>query len=278
MARRVTIDPKQREALADFHSAIASAGVPLVVVGAVARDHGLVGLGAPPSRATLDVDVTVQLDSWEEFEDLVDRVTQPSGRFRRTENPHRVVHANGTPVDVLPFGDLESPPGTIEWPADGARMVVAGFDRIRASGDRLRLNDSEDVAVADLPSLAFMKCLAFSERGEQDPKDLHDLVGLLRARSAHLSEDDWDAFGGGDLPSEVSIDRFGAFVLGRQVARRFGASTVERFLSIFAEAHEPLSRIVDQAVPRRTPDPERTAREVSALLTSFRDGLVHGSE
>ncbi len=269
----MTLDPRMREALGDFHSSANAVGVPLVVIGAVARDFALELHGAEPMRATLDIDVTVRLSSWTVLDGLVEAACE-SGRFRETESPHRLKHMNSIPIDVIPHGGVETSPGTIDWPRDGGQMNVAGFDCIRASRERLSIDGAVDIAVADLPSLAFMKCFAFFDRGGADAKDLHDLVGLLRARTENLSDEDYLRIGESDPSFDDSVGRYGAFLIGDEVRSLLGQSLVHEIVSKLADVHDPQSTVVDRAVPSRTLDPERALLEVSGLLKSFRDGLI----
>ena len=268
----MTLEKRHREALADFHGSARSLALPFMVVGAVARDLALERLGDRASRRTLDVDVAVQVGGWETFDRLVHDATGSSGRFRADVAPHRIVHRNGIPVDVIPFGGVEAPSGKIVWPRDGGSMSVDGFDNALRSVLSTKLSDSIEIGVADLVSLAFMKCRAFSDRGDVDAKDLVDLVDLLRARSSAATVDDELALAR-DPHSDDRVSHGGAYLLGLDVRERFGSSACESIRRSFEDAHDPLSNTVDRAVPRRSWDPESAVVEVSELLSSFREGL-----
>ncbi|MEM1450735.1 MAG: hypothetical protein AAF726_16360 [Planctomycetota bacterium] len=268
----MTLEKRHCEALVDFHRSASALALPFMVVGAVARDLALERLGERASRRTLDVDVAVQVGGWETFDRLVHDATGGSGRFHPDAAPHRIIHRNGVPVDVIPFGGVEAAAGRIDWPQGGASMSVDGFDDALRSALTAKLSDTVEIGVADLVSLAFMKCRAFSERGDMDAKDLVDLVDLLRARSSAVTVDDEIALAR-DPHSDDRGSHGGAYLLGLDVRERFGDTACESIRRSFEDAHDPLSSTVDRAVPRRSWDPESVVVEVSGLLSSFRKGL-----
>jgi len=99
------------------------------VVGATARDVILGhGYGIDTGRATVDIDIAVQVSSWMEFESLSEALTT-TGRFSRTRAMQRLSFEDHWPVDIVPFGAIESPGDSIGWPPDHeVTMSVAGFE------------------------------------------------------------------------------------------------------------------------------------------------------
>ena len=94
--------------------------VRVMVVGATARDILVSAVtGAPPARATQDIDIAVAVSSWSD----VHRLTEGLERSGRASHRYRV---DGCPVDIIPFGGIESPGRTITWP-DDHEMNVLGF-------------------------------------------------------------------------------------------------------------------------------------------------------
>ena len=104
-----------------------------LLVGAMARDLWLFyAHGIETGRATTDVDFAVALTDWSAFEALRERLLA-SGRFRAERTLHRLQHASGRRLDLVPFGRVADAHGVIAWPPDGAvRMSVAGYDEALA--------------------------------------------------------------------------------------------------------------------------------------------------
>ena len=91
-----------------------------MVIGATARDILSVAIaGAPPTRATADVDIAVAVSSWQSFEALTADLERV-GRRR-----HTFVVA-GMHVDVVPFGELETSRRVIDW-GGGSQMNTLGL-------------------------------------------------------------------------------------------------------------------------------------------------------
>ncbi|PQM49214.1 hypothetical protein C1Y40_00569 [Mycobacterium talmoniae] len=93
----------------------------LMLVGALCRDllHWRYCRGVPP-RATNDTDIAVALNNWDHFEAI--RASFPSVG----STGHRFLIADRA-VDVIPFGEVESPTGTTRHPPGNDLMNVHGF-------------------------------------------------------------------------------------------------------------------------------------------------------
>ena len=177
-----------------------------LLVGATARGLQLHhGHGIPIARATTDVDVAFAMADWEEFDTLRAALID-SHAFVPTRSDHRLLHQHRVPVDLIPFGEIEAPNGTITWPAEEAEMGVLGFREALATSIELILLEMQTVLTPSLSMLAVLKLIAWSERHLAEPrKDAGDLFLILRnylnqensnrlyAEAAHLLEvDDFD--------------------------------------------------------------------------------------
>ena len=79
-----------------------SFGIPFFVIGAFARDLILKhGYGIEPRRKTGDIDLGVEVDSWEQFRELTESLIA-TGQFFPTPEKQRFRHGT-TLVDILPF-------------------------------------------------------------------------------------------------------------------------------------------------------------------------------
>ncbi len=151
------------------------------VVGAQARDlllHYVYNL--PMNRLTRDVDVAIAVQTWEQYSQLRETLIN-SGQFAATPKIHHrlsFIEAN-LPIDLVPFGDVENPPGSIRWPPDQTiQMNTMGFHEAYQHAITIQISPQTVLKVASLPGLTLLKLIAWSDRGNQSTKDAED-IGLL---------------------------------------------------------------------------------------------------
>ncbi|MGH2396485.1 MAG: hypothetical protein ACRDFW_05765 [bacterium] len=91
----------------------AAPSIDLLLVGAAARDVLLsYAHGIALARATNDADVAFAIPDWATF-DNIRRHLLDSGRFQRLAAAHKLRHHSGVRVDLIPFGGVEGPDGSI---------------------------------------------------------------------------------------------------------------------------------------------------------------------
>ena len=193
------------------------------VVGATARDVILsYGHGIEIKRATVDIDLGVEVTDWDEFHALKNGLTA-TGRFESTQSAQRLLYERDLPIDIVPFGSLEHPNKEISWPPDHSiRMNVLGFgDAFRnAQMVRLRTEPVLDIPFATPAGLAVLKIVAWNDRSPQGSKDARDLIFLLRSyldagNQDRLAEEHSDMLADNDF----DYQRAGARLLGRDMAK-----------------------------------------------------------
>lgn len=153
----------------------------LILVGAQCRDllHWRYIRGMPP-RATNDTDIAVALNNWEHFEAI--RTAFPAVG----STGHRLLIADRA-VDVIPFGEVESPTGTTRHPS-GEFMNVHGFTDAYARADVLPLPGGLRIRMPQPPNYAVLKLHAWLDRSaDHNHKDGPDL-----ALAVHWYADDLD--------------------------------------------------------------------------------------
>lgn len=209
--------------------------LPCLLVGAAARGFTLGRLGLPRvERATLDVDVAVQVSGWQEFKDLRQALIADD-RFESEGLPHRVLSPDGVALDLLPFGGVEEG-GKITWgDHDGLAMDVALFDDVLTAGSKQLIDDGLFVTVPSLECLIAMELVAWRDRHLDHAQDVMDLSELLkRARAMH--SDAWLYDNAPSLMDEFGYDahRVCLCLLGaemRQQVSPFNRQEIERILS-----------------------------------------------
>jgi predicted nucleotidyltransferase len=148
----------------------------LMLVGARCRDllNYRCGLESP-GRTTQDTDVAVAVASWDEFRSISDNFPSQSPAWQR-------VIVDGVPVDIVPFGDLEEPPGHIggidrsgPWGMD-----VSGYGRVFSTADEVVIDGTGTLKIPTVAGFALLKLFAWLDRGPRRiHKDASDLSLIL---------------------------------------------------------------------------------------------------
>lgn len=169
------------ELVADLRSA-APAWEPLLV-GALARDLLLFHAhNIPVRRATADIDVAFAVADWEEFSRLRGALLASTHFTAHNSMIQRFLHREHRQLDIVPFGGLELPDGSIAWPPRGDEvMTVVGFRDAFASAVDALLPKGQRVLVVSLSMLVILKLVAWSDRHATAPgKDAADLLLILK--------------------------------------------------------------------------------------------------
>ena len=158
----------------------ASGGADFFVIGALARDLLLeVVHRVEVGRATRDVDVAIALGGWEAYRAIVQTLISEYG-FERGDEAQRLSHPNRDSLDLVPFGDLENPPGSLEWPEVAPRvMSTLGLQEALAAATNIWLDGDLPVKVASLEGQALLKLLAWGDRPHEREHDAKDFCLLL---------------------------------------------------------------------------------------------------
>lgn len=234
------MDPVQRSTYEAVAKVASEKQVPFIIIGASARDLVMHhGYGAPIQRATRDIDLAVQLPDWESFESIRDSLVAEG--YERTGIPHRLRDAQGTPLDIIPFGPLEHEHSKIAWPPKGeVEMGVMGFQEALDQAIHVVVEGEPELIlpVASPVGLGLLKLIAWFERDLQTrSKDANDLAflaanyenipGVMELMyDAHLDileNYDWD--------TRLS----GAHILGLHVAEIASSTTQSSIKNILSE-------------------------------------------
>jgi len=221
-------------------------GVPIVVVGAMARrlvfdlPHGI-----RPHRLTQDWDFGVRVPSWDVFSQLRSALLSTKTFQLDAAREHRLIHtATGIKVDLVPFGGLESG-GHILWPQSKSEMNVIGFDEAYVNSIEIELEEGLPLKVATAPLQVALKLLAFADRRDETDRDLTDLWHFMRnymlgGDSSRLWEDPI----GTHIDDTFDFTHVSPFLLGYDVACACSPATVERLIQVIALLVDPYSKYV----------------------------------
>jgi len=96
--------------VAEVEAAAGAVGVTPLIAGAFARDlHLQYGHGIDIQRQTEDIDFALAVPDWAAFAVLHERLIASGAFAGSTTAAHRLRHHSGWPVDLVPFGGVESP-------------------------------------------------------------------------------------------------------------------------------------------------------------------------
>lgn len=209
----------------------------VMLVGARARDIlQLRYRNAPPARTTNDVDLALAVSGWEPLQAMREAYPSPVDAWQKLQ-------IESLPVDVVPFGGLENPPGEVSA-GDGFLMNVAGFAEAFESCEIHTLSNGVGIKIPSVAGFAALKIHAWLDRHPRGKyKDAKDLALVL----AWYEDDVETLFGEFDEVYDDDIvgepDRMAAKVLGSHVAELLGSDGTEILVDRFHKETEASLRI-----------------------------------
>jgi predicted nucleotidyltransferase len=229
------IDPAIVEVLSCIKDIADKLGIPFFLVGAKARDLFFSLLfDIQTTRATLDIDLGIKVNSWDEVSKLINGILSTS-LFSPVNNiKSRFKHNNGTLIDIVPFGMLEKPIGKIQWPTEDAIMTTNGFEEAYEYSQIIRIRTSPilDIRVCTPPAMVMLKLIAWNEKYPERAKDAQDIEFILKqyidaGNDSRLHGEDKDL-----LVEGFDYEKASARILGRDIAKIATAETISVLLEI----------------------------------------------
>jgi predicted nucleotidyltransferase len=229
------IDQLTVEVLFIVKSVADSLKIPFFIVGASARDFILeycYGIKSP--RMTTDIDLGVEVASWEQFKQLTESLVA-TGKVASTEKRHSF-RSGSVLIDILPFGPITDENGRISWPPEHEIfMSMLGFREAYEHSITVRLSsDPEvDIKLPTLPGLALMKIIVWQEKYPERKRDAEDLLFIMHTYEEagnfeRLYEEEHE------LLQEENFDTRSASIrlLGRDIGRISGPHTLRTIKKI----------------------------------------------
>lgn len=263
--------------VADIEAIAGPMGVAPLIAGAFARDlHLQYRYGIGMARQTEDIDFAMAVPDWTAFEELKKSLTD-GGRFTAsTKAAQRLQHADGWPVDLVPFGGVESEKRQIAWPPQGEMVMdVFGFREAFDTAHPVLLPGHVRARLVSLPALALLKIICWQDRHYRFPrKDAHDLQMIMRHYLAAGNEARlWDEFVGWTQGDDFDYELSGPRMLGHDIGRLLdgqGLEQVVRTLQQQADTGKP--GLLPQEM--NTGDPERARIWLEVLLGGLRQAAT----
>ncbi|MEI6423713.1 MAG: hypothetical protein WCP55_15960, partial [Lentisphaerota bacterium] len=175
------IDRERLKTLKRVSGLLSSSGKCGLVIGAFARDllfynrYGVwTGLG------TNDMDISIEMVSWGDFDAIAGKLTNISFRQPRLSvHPEKFTDINGVELDMIPFGDITGESKTLTWP-DGSPWNTMGLREAFENSWCLSLGKNK-INVASAASIAMLKIFAVTDRpDDRKQKDVRDISFILK--------------------------------------------------------------------------------------------------
>ncbi len=257
------------EIIADIASVAEPLGITPLIVGAFARDlHLLYGHGIETLRQTEDLDFALAVPDWSAFDALQERLIKTARFSPSPTAARRLRHRNGFPIDLVPFGSVETRERKIAWPPRGEFVMdVFGLREAQAGACDVLFPGGVRGRVVSLPALALLKIVCWRDRHYESPrKDAHDLLlimknYLLAGNEARL----FDEFVDWTQEEAFDYELAGARMLGHDVRALLDDQGIERVGGLLTEQ-------ADTRRPARLPaemapgDPDRARALLDAML------------
>jgi len=270
------------EALCLFKGITDSLGIPFFVIGAFSRDLILKhGYGIEPRRKTGDIDLGVEVASWEQFKTLCKSLTA-TGQFCLTPDKQRL-RCGTILIDILPFGPIADRDKKISWPPEHEIiMSMVGFEEAYKYSITFRLSsDPElDIKLASLPGLAIMKLISWNEKYPNRKRDAEDLLFIM---NKYEEAGNTDRLYEEDLPllQEEGFDTTlaGARLLGRDMAKISDQKTLLIVKEILDDETKETSqyKLISDMMREACMSDARFGG-ILALLTKLREGFAEVGE
>jgi len=241
-----------------------------MLVGAVCRDLLHKASGSDHRlRATNDVDIGVALSEWSAYNDLVDALGRPG--------PNGIQFSvGGIPVDLLPFGAVEQPAGTVRPPTRSEGLSVFGFQQVFDAALQLEIAPDITMAIPTIAGYTGLKMAAWADRsivGEyKDGPDLAVAVSWYD-QSSEVTDRLYDSSAGQATLQRFEFDGLlsAAALLGADLAAELGPDLVEDLRSPWIRSRLDLlpTYLGNEFLPGWPADQGRRA----AIATALASGL-----
>lgn len=159
-------------------------GAEVFVVGAAARDIALRLLDVTNApRRTMDLDVAVMLQDWNQYERLTSILLQNHFEKAREKQRFYYLGSNGRirfEVDIVPFGAIAEE-DQVAWPPEGSPvMSVRCFEDVMRAADKVTVDGDFAFRLASLSGQFLIKLDTWNDRRMKTKKDAADMAFLLQ--------------------------------------------------------------------------------------------------
>lgn len=152
-----------------------------LIIGAFARDFLFYHLnGITTGRATNDMDFSIKMISWNDFNDLVKKLEQKGFTQPMLPNhPEKFEDENNVELDIIPFGKISGKTKILTWP-DNTFWNTLGIQDALDNSWSLSLG-KEQINFANPASVVLLKIFSITDRpDDRKQKDVRDINFILK--------------------------------------------------------------------------------------------------
>lgn len=252
------LSEKALSALRTLNEVLGDDHHPFVLIGATAPQI-LIDLrqgGHSGSRPTRDLDVSVKVHNWRDFERIINRLQERG--FVAGPAPNQLTFEEEVRVDLLPYGAEIVENDQITWPDTQQSISVVGMEEVFQNADAIEIAPELLIPVATISALVLLKIAAYTDRPLERARDLVDITYCLE-RYEEEGQRRFELAGELVEGKTLTYQEAGALLLGGDVARIAKQNSLLRVrqfvLQFDSEYSQPISQII--AEERRLDDSQR---------------------
>jgi len=242
------------------------------LIGASAISLELLKDGVKPSRGTKDIDFAIMISSIQEFESIVEELSNYG--FNKVEAPWTLYNAHyNIVIDLLPFGEIEEK-FTLNFNERYTDLHVLGLSEVLKDPETVQIEEKA-IQIPSLPGMVILKLIAWSDRPEERDSDLYDILRIIE-HYFDLNFDEIVEHHNDTFPENDELDQLkvAARVLGRKASQFLNISETinDRILkTINDNITDPKnSAIAKQWIRKKEWDLEYAVQ----ILEEFKLGLI----
>lgn len=254
--------------------------IPSFIVGATARDIILEYIyKAGIRRATKDIDFGVAVESWTQYERLKIALIS-TGKFRADNRIEQRLWRKGNgdnmKIDLVPYGGLESPVGTVTFPPTEFEMNTDGFKEAYEDALTLKIGKDLHIRIVSLAGLAVLKFIAYDDRPQERQTDLQDILFLMETYLEAGNEE--RLYADNTLLNDENFDlrTVGARMLGRDMKKLLTERARKTVLNHLSENEERNSGLMNTAetINYYEKSYEENLTEIVLMLRKLKQGIT----
>ncbi|XVV13771.1 hypothetical protein ACQP2X_05285 [Actinoplanes sp. CA-131856] len=223
-------------------------------------------------RATADIDLGLAVANWAAYDELVSSLPSAGStgiRFRIAQ----------TTADLMPFGPVEDPPGTVTPATRREPINVWGFAEVYAAAHPMDLPTAGTIRIPSAEGYAALKLAAWLDRSAYgEYKDAADIATVIYwyVKSSAVGNHLYETDKGQDLLVREDLDEAAAAarVLGESVAGLIGPERLSEISDRWLASSEDL--LVHHMTVTNASDWSGSANRRQTLLRAMTRGLGLG--
>lgn len=172
--------PLLRPVLEELIPVFEKRDIKFYIIGAVARDIILDLNNEKSRRVTMDLDIAIAINHWEDFEGISSDISSLPNFTKDKKQSQRFLYKEKYEIDIVPYGAIKDENDKIYWPPDESfAMSVAGFEEAEKNLLTINMDDKLKFDIVSLESVFLLKLFAWKDRFNKTSKDAEDLGFIL---------------------------------------------------------------------------------------------------